>query len=442
MFDRLRSFSDTMLESFWFVPLVMVAVSQSVVIPLLVFGFDPGGWLIDLGLPILADSMTRASDGVSASGAGTVLSVIAGGMITLISIVFSLSFVALTLTSQQLGPRIIDYWLRANSTQALLGISLSAFFAALTGLLALSVTEQAGRAALLGVGVASLLGALALVSAVLFATRMSEAIRADVTVARLGDAFVEAVRESCVNPAAEEDLAAADELAALAEAQGRVIPARRAGYLSVVDLPGIEALTRKRNLRIAVLARENDYLLPGRPAALALGVRDEDESDVADALDACFRFTPRRRRTGMADFEGDALTEVALRALSPSLNDPFTAMACTDRIGEGCVALLAEGPPKRVRLDDGMAVVVAPGAGAAWLIPRLMHPIIQSAEGQPLALERLADRAGDLRRAARRPEERAAAADIIDRVARAARRLTDEADQALLHKAIEAARAG
>lgn len=442
MWGRLRSLTDTMLESFWFVPLAMVALTQSAVIPLLVFGVDPGPWLIDLGLPLLAGTMVGAAQGVSAAAAGTVLSVIAGGMITLISIVFSLSFVALTLTSQQLGPRIIDYWLRANATQTLLGISLSAFFAALTGLLALSVTEEAGRAALLGVGVASLLGALALISAVLFATRMSEAIRADVTVARLGDAFVEAVRASCADPASDDDLAAANDLATLADAQGRAIPARRAGYLSAINLPGVEALAQARNLRIALSARENDYLLPGRSAALALGVRDEDENDVADALDACFSFTSRRRRTGMADFEGDALTEVALRALSPSLNDPFTAIACIDRIAEGCAALLVDGPPKRMRMEDGMAMVIAPGAGAAWLMPRLLHPVIQSADGQPLALERLADRAGDLRRAARRPDDRAAATDLIERVARSARRLTDEADQALVHKAIEAARAG
>ncbi|MFT6775912.1 MAG: putative membrane protein [Paracoccaceae bacterium] len=442
MFQKLRSLRDSMLEGFWFLPLIMVATTQAVVTPLLVFGLDPGAWLIEMGLPWLATGLLEAAKDISAPGMRAVLSVIAGGMITLVSIVFSLSFVALTLTSQQLGPRIIDYWLRANATQLLLGMSLSAFFAALTGLLSLAVTEQAGRPVLLGGGLATILGALALVEAVLFATSMSDAIRADVTVARLGDAFVAAVRTSCTRVSTDVELSAAAELADLARAEGRAIPARRAGYLSAADMTGIAAMARDRDLRVAMIARENDYLMPGRPVALVLGAADAAAEDVADALDGRLTLTVRRRRTGMADFEGDALTEVALRALSPSMNDPFTAIACIDRIGEGCVVLASAGSPRRAWMAEGMAVAMAPGAGADWLFPRLLHPLIHAAEGQPLVLERLAERAGDLRRVGLRHEDRASASAVLDRVGRAASRLTDTDDRALVDLALAAARDG
>lgn len=357
-------------------------------------------------------------------------------MITTVSIVFSLSFVALTLTSQQLGPRIIDFWLQSSSTQVLLGLCLSAFFASLNGLLAMTLAPADTRAELTAVFIAALLGALALVAIALFATRMSEAIRADTTVARIGDSFVaSAAPGEKVEHADEARDAAA--IYAQVERAGRPIRAAGAGYLADLDLDGLAELAEEHAMQIAVMVRENDPILPGSVLALALG-GPPDLSEVTEAAWDRMNLTRRRRRTGLADFEGDALVEVALRALSPSMNDPFTALTCIDRIAEGCAKLAASGPPSRLRRgEDGTVRAAAPAAGADWLAPRLLHPVIDSAAGNAQVLERIVRAACEIRRACVREADREAADGLLRRIRRSAARLEDPDDRALVDRALE-----
>ena len=438
MRTRLKGLVSAALESLWFVPLAMLAVSQALVLPALLTGVEPSAALSLAGLDEFAERVRELESGYDAGAARDLLTMIAGGMVTVISIVFSLSFVALTLTSQQIGPRIIDFWLQANVTQALIGLSLSAFFAALSGLLVLTQGEPGGAASLTAVLIASALGGLTLVAVVLFATRMSEAIRADATVARVGDLFVGAVVADRAPRADAAEVRDAEALEALARAEGRAIPAASAGYLAAVDLDGLADWARGHGLRLVLVARENDHLLPGAPLALAVGMHDADGTrGVEDALRERLALTPRRRRTGVADFEGDALSEIAMRALSPSLNDPFTAMACLDRILEGCLRLARRGPPSRLRREPGgAAVLAAPGCGAAWLAPRLIHPILHAGRDHAQVLETAARGLSALREVAAVPEDRDAAARLIARVARAAEALGDPDDRALVQRAL------
>lgn len=440
MLARLRAAFEPLLESFWFLPLGMVLVTQAVTIPVMVADADPAAPFRWLGLSGGAAFVTDFTQGLSAAGARSLLSMIAGGMVTMISIVFSLSFVALTLTSQQLGPRIIDFWLRANSTQWLLGLSLSAFFAALAGLIAASQQGVADRSTLLAVVIACGLGSLALVAVVLFATRMSEAIRADATVERLGDAFVAAVHAG--TPAPPEEAVDAETLDELTRDHGDEAPCPDAGYLGYVDLEGLAGWAAAQELRLTLTVRENDHLLPGRVLARVVGAHP-DKDDIGRAVRSYMTFTGRRRRTRWADFEGDALTEMALRALSPSLNDPRTAMACVDRIAEGCGVLARRGAPSRLRRgEDGVAVLSAPGCGADWLAPRLLQPIVEAAEGKAMVLARLAQALAALHRAAHVSRDRAAVARLLDKVSRLGERLEDPDDRAEMQRAMEAARVG
>ena len=441
MTSRLKGLLRAALESLWFVPLSMLAVSQALVLPALLTGAEPSAAFAWLGLEDAAARVRELESGYDAGAARDLLTMVAGGMVTVISIVFSLSFVALTLTSQQIGPRIIDFWLQANVTQSLLGLSLSGFFASLSGLLVLTQGDPGGAASLTAVAIASVLGSLTLVAVVLFATRMSEAIRADATVARVGDMFVDAVEGDGAPRADAAEYREAQELEALARTRGRPIAAASAGYLSSVDLDGLADWARGHGLRLALVARENDHLLPGAPLALAVGLHDGDGGarSVEDALRARLALPPRRRRTGVADFEGDALSEIAMRALSPSLNDPFTAMACLDRILEGCIRLAHRGPPSRLRREPGgEAILAAPGCGAAWLAPRLIHPIIEAGRGHAQVLETAARGLCALRDNATAPEDRAAAERLLARVARAAAAMRDPDDRLLVETALEA----
>lgn len=397
-----------------------------------------------LAWPELLDAVGLGDEldlGGGTDGARSVLSVVAGGLMTVASMVFSLAFVALTLTAQTLGPRVMDFALRDQSAKVLPGLCLSGFLVSVLGLAAAANGAEGAREAGIAAMVAAALAALALVWVAVFATRMADLVRADAVVARLARAFSAAAARPEAEPPAPEDQAVAEALIARLSAEGVTVRHSRSGYIDAIDPAGLLTLASERGWTVSLLVRENDFLSPGRPVARVLGASAEAPEEVAKEVCAHLALGDRRRLSRLPDFEGDALVEVALRALSPGVNDPMTALACIDGLTEGLsVALRAPEPRRLWRDSDGAARLARPDCGAAWLAPRLLAPIAEEADA-PMVVLRLAERLNDLSALAARPHERAALADLGGRIARRGRSLGEASDRAAVARAVEAAAA-
>ena len=106
--------------------------------------------------------------------------------------------------------------------------------------------------------------------------------------------------------------------------------ALRSDYLQAIDVDRLLRLARERDVVLAVGQRPGKFLFQGGDLARAWpGDRVDDE--LADAIRGAFYFGPRRTLAQDVEFAIDQLVEVAVRALS--VNDPFTAISCIDRLG-------------------------------------------------------------------------------------------------------------
>lgn len=416
MFERLRlillrflpSPVLRLVEGFWATPLALsiLGIGLAVAIQAVPAGTVGEGWI-------------RYFEGIDVSGTRSALSVIAGGMVSLVTLVFSLTFVALSITAQQLSPRILDFVLREGSAQALLGMALTTL---LYAAIVLSMGDARGAWRLgMAMPPALMLAAASLIMVVLFAHRMTRVMRAEELVARLGAEFVGDVRVVLKPPAGctvcTDDPAAVED----AFAEARAIAARKAGYVGTVDYADLLDIASRRDLKIALEVIESDFLLPGVVIARVLGLHEGDD-DPAPVIEAALNLTDRREATDTAGYEAAALCEAALRALSPGINDPATAISCVNRLFEGLAVLAANDPPPRLlaaaEADSGPEwQLLRPAREVPEFLTKAVVPIVRAARGDRRVLARIDALAVQLETIAARPRERAAIADLRRQVA-------------------------
>ncbi len=344
---------------------------------------------------------------IDVAGARATLQVVAGGIITITSLVFSLSFIALSITAQQLSPRILDFVVQERVTQFLVGLSLATFlFSAIT--LSFGITGGEVRLAA-SAFVALTLGAASLAMVVIFSHRMTRIMRAEDMVAWLGDAFVEAIRDG--PGSIDEDMVVADRGAAAeleaALADAPTVPATEAGYVGAVIYPGLLAWAAENDLLVELLWRENAFVLAGVPLARVAG-RDLDMDEVARRVTRYAYLTDRRVIGETADYEASSLSEAAVRALSPGINDPATARSCANRLFEG-LAVLASLPekPRALKSKDGRARVLRAPHGLVDILEHAVAPIFEAARDRA-TVRHIAGLTDTLGKLTARPHERAA----------------------------------
>jgi uncharacterized membrane protein len=114
------------------------------------------------------------------------------------------------------------------------------------------------------------------------------------------------------------------------------------GYLRAVDEDGLAGWAAERGAVVVLLVRPGDYLFPG--ATVAELVQGREGGDAERAIRDAFSVGSRQAAAQDLQFAVRQLVEIALRALSPGINDPFTAIAVLDRLG----AALCEIAPRHL----------------------------------------------------------------------------------------------
>jgi len=151
------------------------------------------------------------------------------------------------------------------------------------------------------------------------------------------------------------------------------------GYIRFVDYESLLELAEEQNLLIQVLHRAGDYVLTGTPLYRHIVV--DSDADVLEAIDGEF-CTIGDTRTPQQDLEYTVrqLVEIALRALSPGINDPFTAMTCIDRVGS-LINLMSNKkiPSVLIKNDDGIPKLLVDRTTYSGLIDAGFDQIRQNA---------------------------------------------------------------
>lgn len=322
--------------SFWFVPTLFAVGSMA----LAMVALD-----VDARLGEAGWSASWLYSG-SPAGARAVLIMLAGSMIGIAGVTFSITIVALSLTSAQFGPRLLRNFLRDTGNQIALGTFISTFLYCLLVLRGVIESRPVPVVAMSG---ATALSMTSLGVLIYFFHHVSTSIQATSVVAAVARDLEAAIDRFCGRddpPERDGD----DREPTPHLTGGDEVTIAESGYLQAIDYDHLLRLATERDVVIEVLHRAGDFVHAGSALARVEPVGRLADGDADGARRA---FLLGRQPTEEQDLEYSVrqLVEVALRALSPGINDPFTAIHCIDWLGAALARLAARGMPPAERCD-------------------------------------------------------------------------------------------
>jgi uncharacterized membrane protein len=394
---RLRELLIALRSSLWLIP--GIALVLAVVLGIVLVG-------VDVGLERnLADRWPRLF-GAGPEGARGMLEAIAGSMITVAGVVFSVTLVALSLAASTYSPRILRTFMHDRGTQVAFGVFVGAFAYCLVVLRTVRVEDGSVSAFVPSLAVLGAL-VLAIVSVcvlVYFIHHVVVAIQVSTILARVAGETSGAIDALFPEPLGEGEDDPPE--AAPAELAWRALPARRSGYIVSVDGERLLDWAAERDLVVRMELGVGEFAIESLPLASIAGPAPDEEKDGA-ALDDCYSLADERTIEQDPEFGFQQIVDVAVRALSPGVNDPTTARMCIHHVARLLVRLARRRKPSRLRYRDDKLRVVAKAPDFALLCTVAFDTLQRYAEGKPEVLETL--RAGAERVASAAPRSRRAA---------------------------------
>ncbi len=362
---------DAIRTSFWFLPMVMLALAAGLALLLLYIDrrFDPG----------MKSTLAWAYTG-GPEGARSLLSTVAGSMITAASVTFSLASVALSIASQQYGSRVLRNFMRDRITQVLLGTFVSTFIYSVLVVRAIRGSDfSGGFVPAISVTVAIGLTLTSLVLLVYFIHHVSSSIQASRIIRVIAEDLEEAVPKLYPSNTGAP-LHATPALEELRRQRQFRLTVPKSGYLQTIDLDSLLELASAHDSVFNLLVKPGDHLLAGSPLAEAWGVAELHGDDLKKAQKA---FYIDRERTPAQDirYHFQQLTDVVVRALSPGINDPFTAVNGIDELASAMLLLARRADVTTLRKDEGgeLRLIVPTPSNAELLQETVGHIAIYAA---------------------------------------------------------------
>ena len=422
--DRLRS-------SFWFVPATMACLAAVLAV-----------CAVELDKAVTEDWLQRLGWSYSggAEGASLLLGTVAGSMIAIAGTVFSMTLVALSLASSQLGPRLLRNFMRDTANQVVLGTFVATFVYCLLVLRTIRRADEVAFVPHLSVSIGVLLAIVSIGVLIYFIHHVSVSIQADEVVARVGRELEDGIDRlfpgHLGKPGSEASKAPSEaDLAAAFAREARPVGALADGYLQQIDADALMALAAEEDLLLRLERRPGHYLVKGR-AMVMVWPGDRVTETLVDKLNAAFVLGNQRTVGQDVEFSFQQLVEIAVRALSPGINDPFTAIACVDRLGSGLCRLARCDMPSTLRFDHhGRLRLVAQGPTFAGIVDTAFNQIRQSARSNPAVAIRMLEAITQIAGHVQRAPDVASLQRHTDMILRGAREAVPEPDDLL---AIEA----
>lgn len=344
--DRFRTLYEDVIASLWFIPVLCAggAVLLSFIVPEIDRRIEQD----------LAPYRTWIFFG-SADAARTMLSVIAGSLITVISLLFSITIVTLHQAAAQYTPRIIRTFMNDRTNQAVLGIYIATFLYSVLVMRRIRGEDAPGSESIpmLSVTFSILLAVVCLMLLVYFIHHIASEFQPATTIKRVHDEMLREIdtlypeRVGAPSPDADQDLDAFRESRSGSTSQ--IVAADSFGFLRMLDGDALPEALHDGEWAI-VLPRVGSYVIEGQPL-LEIGC-DGPLEERAGGLRRAFLLDTERTMSQDAMFGVRQLSDIALKALSPSIHDPTTAEQVISVLGNGLARLSQRSFPARVRLVE------------------------------------------------------------------------------------------
>lgn len=343
--------------------------------------------------------------GASPASSREMLSVIAGAMMTVTSVTFSITMVAVSQAASQYSSRILRHFMRDRGNQLALGTFTGVFVYCLVVLRTVRSDQDLHFNPELAVIVAVVLAVAAIAALVFFIHHVAQSLQATTILARVADETCEAVERLFPDGVGEEPSPeeVAAHAAAVAQMRWHAVPARRTGYVLGLDGEGLLAFAARHDLVVRMERAIGEHVIEG--TALAATSRPLQPVEV-DELQAVFATGRFRTIAQDPSFGLREMADVAVRALSPAVNSTSTAATALDNIGTVLYLLARRRIDDPHRLHEGQVRVVTRGPSFERLVATGLHEIRRNAAGNYRVLLRLLDTLALLLLAVEAPERR------------------------------------
>jgi uncharacterized membrane protein len=376
MLSRLHNIMILLRGQMWLIPAIMIAIGLALAYVLLNHGH-----LLGIG-----DADLWWIYGGDASSARELYSSLLTGMITMTSLVVSITFVILTLAANQLGPRLISTFMADRQIQLVIGLFISTILYVLIVLRTLEDELGKDDVPHIAVTVGSALTIICLITLLFYLHKIARSILADTVIEMAADDLSENARD--ILPS---ELGGAQDAYPPPELEGGTsVSLGRSGYIQTIDYDELIELAQKNDVVLKVDVRAGHFVLKRGDHVRVHHGTSLEQSIVKGIRKAC---VIGQTRTPAQDLEYGIhqLVEIALRALSPSINDPFTAIVVINRLGAALEDILARQPlPWVLRDKDGEIRVIANRLNEG-AIDAAFDLIREAGAGKPLILLRIAD---------------------------------------------------
>ncbi|MFN7103676.1 MAG: DUF2254 domain-containing protein [Pseudorhizobium sp.] len=368
---------EKLRTSFWLVPSLMAVVALALAVAATWADFR------------LADanpaSMPRFIFVSTPDGARDVLSTLLSSMITMTSLVFSITMVVLSLAANQFGPRLIRSFMSSPHTQFVLGTFVMTSVYCLLELGSVGSTTEDEMQAFPSVSLGLLLMLVSVLVLISFLHFLARSIVSETLIKGLGTEVADMVAELDDLPEDRNEQTAA-ALPQEFEREATFFGTRTDGFVQSIDLEGLKALAEDADVLVAFSFRPGDYVVADGGG---IGVFPGRNCTPELQEHICRMIVVGSRRTATQDpeFAIRHLVEMAVRALSPGVNDPYTAVAVLAQLSAGLAHLMKRALPESVVTGtDGSPRIVIPGPTYASIIGVAFNQIRQNATGKPFVI--------------------------------------------------------
>ena len=329
MRTKISNLYERMQSSYWFIPSIMAV--QAAAFATLMLYVD----LLNQKFSFLDLSWINLT---SAAGGRNILSTVASSMITVTGVIFSITIVSLSLTAQQYGPRLLQNFLRNRGNQIVLGTVTATFLYCLLVLRTINESQEHGFVPHLSILGGLGLAVLCVGMLIYFIHNITVSIQVSNVIANVSrdlDRMVERLfpdeRPGSITPR-ENEMTLVDLIPEGFSEQARPVSCETAGYLQAIDHDGLLDLAIEHSLVLRILHRVGHFLVPNTDLVEVWPGETVDDPEFCKQINQ--NFITGRQRTQNQDLEllANELVEIAGRALSPGINDPFTAMSCIDHL--------------------------------------------------------------------------------------------------------------
>ena len=404
--DILRHYWTKLQASLLLVPLLMsvVAIAAATL-------------LIDSRM--LARPLPVCSHSGSASAARDLLNALLGGMIAMFSLVLSITIVVLTVAASQIGSRLIRSFLDDRATQFVIGLFLATLLYLLSVLPAIDEREFA-PVPHLAIAVATGLCAICLLALLYYVNKLAHSIVFDHAASRVAHD----IRRTCavLHDRCDEDATPAPDAERDVQAAFRAacaFPIGDSGYVQSISYASLVELARRLDVVIRLDVRPGQWVNAETVCiAASQPLPERARRQVRNGIIVGSERTP----TQDVEYGLQRLVEMAVRALSPGVNDVFTALAAVDNLGASVAFVFARPPQTRVLRDaDGGARVIRDVSTPSGILEAAFNQIRQAGAAMPAVSIRLLDALGRLATNIRSEEQRDATLQQIEAVYESAR---------------------